>query len=123
MKFKIIFFLLFISIIISGIFAFNSDNVSDSASKLSDTTNQEIVTLPDSNTEITQLDTEQQNQQTDRSKSNILILSDYKKGGFSIITILRGLLGMLVLIGISYIFYLSIIGFFSPFINYFFPVC
>ncbi len=104
MKFKIIFFLLFISIIISGIFAFNSDTVSDSASKLSDTTNQEIVTLPDSNTEITQIDTEQQNQQTDRSKSNILILSDYKKGEFSIITILRGLLGMLVLIGISYIF-------------------
>lgn len=104
MKFKIIFFLLFISIIISGIFAFNSDTVSDSASKLSDTTNQEIVTLPDSNTQITQLNTEQQNQQTDRSKSNILILSDYKKGGISIITILRGLLGMLVLIAISYIF-------------------
>jgi len=104
MKFKIIFFLLFISIIISGVFAFNSDTVSDSASKLSDTTNQEIVTLPDSNTQITQLNTEQQNQQTDRSKSNILILSDYKKGGISIITILRGLLGMLVLIAISYIF-------------------
>jgi len=104
MKFKIIFFLLFISIIISGIFAYNSNTVSDSSSKLSDTTNQEIVTLPDSNTQITHLNTEQQNQQTDKSKSNILILSDYKKGGFSIITILRGLLGMLVLIGISYIF-------------------
>jgi CNT family concentrative nucleoside transporter len=40
----------------------------------------------------------------EESKSNLLLSLDDKKGGFSMVTILRGLLGMFVLIGISWIF-------------------
>jgi len=104
MKFKWVFLLFFFAIIVSGIFAFNSNSTQDSTTQIIDTLSQaddaNSVIADKSDSSNTVLD----KLTDDRSKSNLLISRDGTRADFSIITILRGLLGMLVLVAISWIF-------------------
>jgi len=102
MKFKWIFLLFFIAILVSGIFAFNADPSSDTTAQIADSASQVLaadpVEIPDSaKSALDKLS-------DSRSKSNLLISRDGNRADFSIITILRGLLGMLALVAISWIF-------------------
>jgi len=104
MKFKWVFLLFFFAIIVSGIFAFNSNSTQDSTTQIIDTLSQaddaNSVIADKSDSSNTVLD----KLTDDRSKSNLLISRDGTRADFSIITILRGLLGMLALVAISWIF-------------------
>jgi CNT family concentrative nucleoside transporter len=100
MKSKYIFLLFFIGIIVSGIFAFSYGNP-DSLVQKSDSISQKVE--PDANSSPRLVDTIL-NTQASANRSNLLIARDEHKGAFSILTILRGLLGMLVLVFICYIF-------------------
>lgn len=100
MKSKYIFLLFFIAIVVSGVYAFNQ-SADDSLTPANDTIKQEIASNSVSYDQDTNLVIEQEKQ---KSKSNLLLSRDAKKGNFSIITILRGLLGMLVLVAISWVF-------------------
>lgn len=73
-----------------------SQNAGDTAIQAIDTANKEIV---DVNKESANVEANQSS-----SKSNLLLSATDKKGPFSIMTILRGLLGMLALVAICYIF-------------------
>lgn len=74
----------------------------DSLTSGNDTTESVIGEL-EPPVEIEEPPTDGQGAEAVNSKSNLLLERD-KKGGFSLMTILRGLLGMLVLIGIAWIF-------------------
>ncbi len=103
-KFKWIFLLFFVAIVVSGIFAFNSNTSPDTINQIVDSSGQVILTSPDSEPQLKSSDTIIDKLSDSRSKSNLLLSRDSNRAGFSILTILRGLLGMLVLVAISWIF-------------------
>ena len=103
-KFKWVFLLFFIAIVVSGIYAYNSNTSADSSSQIADSSGQVILSSPEAEAQAEYSDTVIDKLSDSRSKSNLLLSRDSNRAGFSIITILRGLLGMLVLVAISWLF-------------------
>jgi len=101
MKQKILIFLLLAAIVASGLF-FSSSGSPDSVVA------EKEVFYPDLPNDVTEeVDTDSEpgtGIQSLQVRSNLLIARDQSKTGFSPVTILRGLLGMLVLIAIAFVF-------------------
>jgi concentrative nucleoside transporter, CNT family len=101
MKQKILIFLLLAAIVASGLF-FSSSGSPDSV-----VADKEVFypDMPKDGTEEVDRDSEAGTGiQSVQVRSNLLIARDQSKTGFSPVTILRGLLGMLVLIAIAFVF-------------------
>ncbi len=98
MKFTHLFLLFLFAMILTGFSAFNQ-TTSDTIAPVFDTIDQEVV-----NSDKESTDSIQKSANQPSSKSNLLLSRSDKKGAFSIMTILHGILGMLVLVGICFIF-------------------
>lgn len=102
MKFKWVFLLFFLAIVASGLFSFNINAQSDSGAVQSDTIS---VSQQDDESIVPGEDSvNQTTEQTRAARSNLLLSRDKTREDFSILTILRGILGMLVLVAICYVF-------------------
>ena len=92
---------LLLAIIVSGFVLYGQTQKDDSANSVVDTSQTTIESPVDSNQTAV---IESEKQDSTGSRSNLLLDRDKNRSDFSFVTILRGLLGMLVLIGIAWVF-------------------
>jgi len=92
---------LLLAIILSGFVLYGQTQKDDSANSAVDTSQTTIESPVDSNQTAV---IESEKQDSTGSRSNLLLDRDKNRSDFSFVTILRGLLGMLVLIGIAWVF-------------------
>jgi concentrative nucleoside transporter, CNT family len=102
MKRKILIFLLVAAIAGSGLLLFSSSLYQDSVVVEKATIEVSISDDVSDRKDIVSAD--QANTEAAKARSNLLIDRDKSNSGISVITLLRGLLGMLVLIAIAYVF-------------------
>lgn len=91
---------LLLAIIVSGFVLYGQTQKDDSANSVVDTSQTTIESPVDSNQTAV---IESEKQDSTGSRSNLLLDRDKNRSDFSFVTILRGLLGMLVLIGIAWV--------------------
>jgi CNT family concentrative nucleoside transporter len=102
MKFKWFFLLFFLAIIVSGLFGLKTSGQQDSVANVNNSSSFYEQKADESNVENVGMEPDES--QARDSKSNLLLDRDKNRQEFSIVTVLRGILGMLVLVAICYIF-------------------